>query len=244
MNAQEAMELGQRIAALVELGRVIQAYTLLAPVLAERTPFRLLDRIGGAVGAGPLAEVNAFLRRIAADKTEGGWVVIGAALQGQLERDAAGAFARSRDGIIAADVWYAADILGERVPGEALVRDFRPSLEHLLPWRDDENPWVRRAVGVAVHYWAKRSRGAPERAPEAETLLACLEPMFEERDIMVVKGISWGLKTLGRHYPDEVSDWLRVQVVERQRPHRAVLVRKALTYLSEEQRAHATGGAA
>jgi len=226
-----------------------QAYALLSPVLAERTPFPLLGRIGEAVGAGPLEaaspeqgrRVNAFLERIAAAKTEGGWVVIGSALEKQLDRDLEGAFARCRDFIIAGDVWYAADILGERVPGPALVADFQPALALLAPWREDDNRWVRRTVGVSVHFWAKRSRGAAEHTAQAEALLAFLEPMFEEWDMDAVKGVGWGLKTLGKHYPDLVADWLAQQVVHRQRRHRALMLRKDLTYLSDEQRARATG---
>ena len=239
MNTKEARELGQRIAALVQAGQVAQGYGLLAPVLAERTPFRLLDRIGEMVGAGPLEAVNAFLERIAADKTEGGWVVIASALGQQLDHDPVGAFAHCREYIIAADIWYATDILGERVPGPALVADFQPALDLLAPWREDANRWVRRTVGVAAHFWTKRSRG--ERAAEAEVLLAFLEPMFEEWEIDAVKGVGWGLKTLGKHYPDLVADWLAQQVVHRQRRHRAIMLRKALTYLSDEQRACATG---
>ena len=255
MKTREARELGERIAGLVQAGQLTQAYALLAPVLAERTPFRLLDRIGEAVGAEPLQaacpelalsavegqdrRVNAFLECIAADKTEGGWVVIGCALGQQLGRDPAGAFTRCREHIIAADVWYAADILGERVPGPALVADLQSALDLLVPWREDANRWVRRTVGVAVHFWAKRSRG--EHAAEAKGLLAFLEPMFEEWEMDAVKGVGWGLKTLGRHYPDLVADWVAQQVVQRQRRHRALMLRKALTYLSDEQRARATG---
>jgi 3-methyladenine DNA glycosylase AlkD len=241
MKTKEARELGKRIAALVQAGQPDKAYALLAPVLAERTPFRLLDRVGEAVGSGPLGATNAFLERIAADKTEGGWVVIASALGGQWDRDPAGAFARCREYIIAADVWYAADILGERVPGPALVADFQPALDLLALWREDANRWVRRTVGVAVHFWAKRSRGAAEHIAQAEALLAFLEPMFEEWDMDAVKGVGWGLKTLGRHYPGLVADWLAQQVVQRQRRHRALMLRKALTYLSDEQRARATG---
>ena len=246
MKTKEARELGKGIAALVQAGQMTQAYALLSPVLAERTPFRLLDCIGEAVGAGPLEEAgpgydrraNVFLERIAADKTEGGWVVIASALGKQLDRDPVGAFARCREYIIAADVWYATDILGERVPGPALVADFQPSLDLLAPWREDANRWVRRTVGVAVHFWAKRSRGAEEYTARAEALLAFLEPMFEEWDMDAVKGVGWGLKTLGKHYPDLVADWVAQQVGRR---HRALMLRKALTYLSDEQRARATG---
>jgi 3-methyladenine DNA glycosylase AlkD len=241
MKAKEARELGKQIAALVQAAQVEQAYALLSPVLAERTPFRLLDLIGEAVGAGPIETANAFLDRIAADKAEGGWVVIASALREQLERDAAGAFARCRDFVIAANIWYGTDILGERVPGPALVADFHPSLKFLAPWREDSNAWIRRTVGVAVHFWAKRSRG--EQAAEAEALLAFLEPMFEEWEMDAVKGVGWGLKTLGRHYPDLVADWLVEQVFHQQRRHRALMLRKALKYLPDEQRARITGDA-
>ena len=238
MKTQEARELGRDIAALVQAGKIVPAYDLLSPVLAQRTPFAMLDRIGAIVGANPLDPVNDFLDLIATDRTEGGWVVIGAALREGLGRDLAGAFARCRDFIIAGDVWYAADILGERVPGPALVNHFEPALEQLAPWREDPNAWLRRTVGVAVHFWAKRSRGAAELAGQAEKLLDILEPMFGEWDMTVVKGVGWGLKTLGRHYPDLVAGWLPGQITRR---HRALMRRKTLTYLSDEQRARATG---
>jgi 3-methyladenine DNA glycosylase AlkD len=239
MKTKEARDLGKRIAGVVQAGQIAQAYALLSPVLAERTPFRLLDRIGKAMGTGSLEAVNAFLERIAVDKTEGGWVVIASTLGGQLDHDPTGAFARCREYIIAADVWYAADTLGERVPGPALVANFQPALGLLAPWRQDANRWVRRAVGVSVHFWAKRSRG--KYAVEAGALLAFLEPMFEEWDMTAVKGVGWGLKTLGKHYPDLVANWLAQQVVHHQRRHRALMLRKALTYLSDEQRARAMG---
>lgn len=243
MKARAARELGERAATLVQSGQLDEAHALLFPVLAERTPFPALGRIGETVGAGPLEAVNAFLGHIAVAKTEGGWVVIGSALGRQLDRDPPGAFARCRDFITAADVWYAADILGERVPGPALVAEFEPALALLAPWREDANRWVRRAVGVGVHFWAKRSRGAAEHTPRAEALLAFLEPMFEEWDMDTVKGVGWGLKTLGKYYPDLVADWLAQQVVPGQRRQRRLMLRKALTYLSDEQRARATGDA-
>ncbi|UCC77900.1 MAG: DNA alkylation repair protein [Anaerolineales bacterium] len=241
MKAQEAQALGERIAVLTEAGKMRQAYTLLAPILAQRTPFPILGRIGATVGRGPLQEVNAFLEQIAADRAEGGWVVIGTALGAQLDRDMGGAFDRCRRFVVRADVWYGADILGERVPGPALCLEFPPALDLLGPWREDASRWVRRTLGVAVHFWARRSRGAASHVPQAQALLAFLEPLFSEWDMDAVKGVGWGLKTLGRHFPDPVAAWLEEQVVVRKRRHRALMLRKALTYLSEEQRARATG---
>ena len=172
MKTQEARELGERIAALVRARQPLKAYALLAPILSQRTPFPLLERIGEAVGVGSKS-VNVFLEHIAAAKTEGGWVVIGKTLGEQLGRDREGAFARCRSYIIAADVWYATDILGECVPGPALVTDFQSALTLLAPWREDANRWVRRTVGVAVHFWAKRSHGAPERIPKPKCCWTC-----------------------------------------------------------------------
>lgn len=234
MKTHEARFLGQQACDLVGAGHIADAYTLLSPILAERTPFRLLDVIGEQVGAALLKSINPFLDHVAAQKTMGGWVVIASALREQLERDFPGAFAHCHKYVITADVWYATDILGERVPGPALVTDFDRALAALSPWREDENRWVRRTVGVAVHLWAKRSRGTAELSLQAGQLLSFLESMFEERDIDAIKGIGWGLKTLGKHYPDLAADWLKKQVT---RPHRALIRRKAMTYLSKKHSA-------
>ncbi len=240
MKAAEARELGKRIGDRVREGETEGAYVLLAPVLARRTPFPKLGRIGHAIGNGPIEKVDAFLDCIAARREEGGWVVIGAALGQWMARDMQGSFDRCLSYIVAADVWYGADILAERVPGPALVMDFDGALALLLPWREDENPWVRRAVGVAVHFWAKRSQGAPDLAPQAWRCLALLEPMIEEWNLPAAKGVGWALKTLGKHYPDLLITWLPRQL---RRPHRAVMAHKALSYLSEEERQHVRAAA-
>ncbi|HSQ39292.1 MAG TPA: DNA alkylation repair protein [Anaerolineales bacterium] len=234
MKSQDARALGESICNLIARGHVADAYALLSPVLAERISFRLLDVIGEQIGAVSLESANPFLEHIAAQNTMGGWVVVASALKGQLERDLPGVFARCHNYVILADIWYATDILGERVPGPALVTDFDRAFAALAPWRADENRWVRRTVGVAVHLWAKRSRGADEYSKQVKQLLTFLEPMFEERDIDAIKGVGWGLKTLGKYYPDLIGDWLTQQ---KNRPHRVLMMRKAITYLSKKQRA-------
>lgn len=231
MKAKEATDLGLRLAAYVRDDQLARAYELLRPVLRERTPFPTLRRIAGPVGSEPLALANAFLERVAAGGAEGGWVIIGQVLEQQLDRDLSGALARCHRFIVAADVWYGADILGEHVPG--------PALRELDPWRGDDSAWIRRAVGVAVHHWAKRSRGGREHVDRARGLLAFLEPMFGEWEMAAVKGVGWGLKTLGRYYPELLAEWLAEQRGQR---HRALMLRKALTYLSDEQRRLVVGG--
>jgi 3-methyladenine DNA glycosylase AlkD len=240
MNARQADALGAEIAGWVQRGTVDQACAMLDPVLAGRTPFRYLDRIGRAVGAGSPPETNTFLERIAAGQTEGQWVVIGSALNAQRDRDLDSALARCRIWIATTGTWYASDILGERVPGPALVETFERALDILAHWRQDPNRWVRRSLGVAVHFWAKRSRGAPDLAAQAGALLEFLDPMFEEWEMDAVKGIGWGLKTLGRTYPDLVAGWLEDQVVQRHRRHRALMLRKAITHLPDHRRVRLT----
>ena len=235
MRTKEAREIGKQVSTLVHKGRPQQAYTLLAPTLAERTKFPMLERIGEPIGAGPIDSTNTFLELAAQGKTEGGWVVIGASLREQLGRDMPGAFERARGAIRAAQVWYASDIIGERVPGQALVDCFDPALEQLDPWRRDTCSWVRRSVGVAVHMWAKRSGGAGELQPRAVTLMDFLEPLIQDWDMDAAKGTGWGLKTLGKYYPETLTGWLAERLAE-QTHMRAIVRRKAMTYLSEEQR--------
>jgi hypothetical protein len=232
--------LGDRLAALVTTGEIELAVDLLSPLLAERTSFAVLRRIAAPVGGVSIQPANRLLARIAEGRTEGGWVVIATVLDGQLDYDLADTLVRCRDYIVQANVWYAADILGEGVAGQALVRHFGLALDQLASWREDADTWIRRALGTAVHFWAKRSQGAAELNSEARALLALLTPMFGEWEMDAVKGIGWGLKTMGRNYPDLVVDWLAEDVVPAERRHRALILRKALTYLSDEQRARAT----
>jgi 3-methyladenine DNA glycosylase AlkD len=237
MNARDAAALGQQIARLVLGQQPRQAYAALAPVLDGRMRFPLLERIGEPMGACPPELVYAFLDRIAAAGTIGGWVVIGKALGALPKAERARAFDRCRLYMATADVWVAADTLGERVPGAALVSDFEQALRLLHPWQADANAWVRRATGVATHLWTKRSRGAPEQRPQAVKLLSLLEPLFEEQDEDAIKGIGWGLKTLGKYYPDLAADWLARQLGECARRPKALMLRKAVTYLSPRERA-------
>jgi hypothetical protein len=234
MKAKEADELAERITIALQSRQPTQAYELLESSITERTPFRALDRIGENIGNSPFNTLDPFLDLISTAGTMGGWVIIGSILKSKLDQGLVGALNRCRSLIIRSDVWYGADIFGERVPGPALVGHFEPALKTLAPWRHDPNRWVRRSVGVSVHSWAKRSRGSRDLIPRAEALLTFLEPLFEGWEIDAVKGVGWGLKTLGKHYPEQISNWLDLQVHQRQRRHRKLMLTKALTYLPEE----------
>jgi 3-methyladenine DNA glycosylase AlkD len=237
VKAKDADELAERVSSAIRSRQPIQAYSLLEPILAERTPFRILDRIGKRIGKNSFDMLNPFLDLISEAGAMGGWVIIGSALKIHLNQNLEETFERCRTMIIHADAWYGADILGERVPGPALVTCFKSALKALTSWQQDPNRWVRRSVGVSVHFWAKRSRGSADLVPRAAALLAFLEPMFEEWETDAIKGVGWGLKTLGKHYPDQLADWLEVQINQQQRRHRRLILKKALTYLPERHKA-------
>jgi len=243
ITSTRARELGESIKKDLQQGEIQSAYSLLAPVLAERTPFPKLGLIGEILGTAPQKQVNQFINTIADHQTEGGWVVIVKALEVQLSDDLPGAMARARQFIIDADIWYGADILGERVPGPALLSSFHPALDELRPWREDANMWVRRTVGVAVHFWAKRTRGKNGVDDQAASLLGLLAPMFWEWEMPAVKGVGWGLKTIGKYYPGILTSWLKTDILPKDRRYRALMLRKALTYLSPEQKDLVTAAA-
>jgi hypothetical protein len=225
-STADAVTLGREIAAHLDAGEPAAAMAVTAPLLKRRVPFALLDRLAREFGRGQMDKSDPFLVMLAKHGAIGSWPIIGTALGEQLEYDLPGALERERTLVQIGDVWYAADTVGERTAGRALVEYLYPAIEQLERWRGDQNRWVRRSIGVAVHVWAKRNRGA-ER-DKARRLLNLLEPLWGEEDIDAVKGIGWGLKTLGRYYPDLMIGWLLVQ--EKQ-PHRALMRRKARTYL-------------
>jgi 3-methyladenine DNA glycosylase AlkD len=235
MKTGEAKVLGECLVELLTTQRVNDAYTTLAPYLSQKISFATLDKVGVIVGAGPIPQVNDLLDKIVAGNILGGWPIVGKALTQQVGRDSAGAFRRCHQYIVAGDTWYATDILGERLHGTALVTEFKPTLTLLDPWRTDENRWVRRSIGVGVHVWAKRSKGHADLAPQTKQLLKFLELLFDEREIDTIKGIGWGLKTLGRYYPEVATEWL-ARVVVSHPNYRALMLRKALTYLPVKAR--------
>ena len=237
MNAREADDLGSNIALLLTSNQQGRAYEQLEPVINARTPFRLLDRIGSQISWTPFNQLDPFNALIAAGKSEGGWVVIASSLSAKYLDYPTEVFNRSHDFIVQADVWYAADITSERIPGPGLAVDFDRAIKLLADWRADENRWVRRSVGVAAHYWAKKSKADPNLRSQAEDLLSFLLPMFSEWEMDATKGIAWGLKTIGRNYPDLMVEWLVAEALTRNPKYRAHTLRKASLYLSDGQRA-------
>jgi hypothetical protein len=95
---------------------------------------------------------------------------------------------------------------------------------------------VQRAVGVSAHYWAKKSKGSKLQTKRAVELLNFMASMFTEWEMDAAKGIGWGLKTLGKFYPDILTNWLMEILSDQQLRYRAIMVRKSITYLPESKK--------
>ena len=228
MKTAEAREIGENISRRIGAGDLEGADLLLNPILNSKTAFSMLDLLGSRIGKESPERVNDYLDRISTLRTMGGWVVIASALKSRLLVDFHGAINRCEKFTRLSDTWYGVDIFGERVPGPAMVADLETTLEIIGPWQEDDNRWIRRMVGVSVHFWAKASRGSKRFENDVELILNFLEPMFTERNYDAVKGIGWGLKTLGRYYPDILTGWL---INQKTRPHTGLMMRKAVTFL-------------
>ncbi len=233
MKTQEARVLGDILQSLISSGAFTNTDELLFPLLRTKTSFAMLDVIGLRLGNGLMEPVNLYMEALSRYKTMGGWVVIASALRSQMAVDFPGAIQKCIRYTRLSSTWYGVDIFGERVPGPALVMDLNTTLQIISPWRNDDDRWIRRMVGVAVHYWAKAAHGAARLEREVEILLEFLTPMFTERNYDAVKGVGWGLKTLGRFYPAILTDWL---VSQKNQPHTALMMRKAVTFLPQEMK--------
>ena len=209
------------------------AVRTLQQLLSAKCEFSELDLVGkeiGHVGTGQPQKFFEAFDKIIDKGTMGGFVIVGRALTCFLETDFQGVMQKSREYTIKGDEWYVCDIIGERSLGQALVDHF----DETLPWLDaflrDENKWVRRSAGVAVHFFGKRVVDDPVKTKK---LLNLIEPYIEERDIDAVKGIGWGLKTIGRHHPGILVRFLKRQLRSRKRISK-LMVRKALTYVDDD----------
>ena len=61
-----------------------------------------------------------------------------------------------------------------------------------------------------------------------------LTPKIYERDIRILKGIGWGLKTFGRYYPDLLVPYIKTQISYKRIS--TVIINKCVTYLNEVSR--------
>ena len=113
MNRTEARKWATDCRDLLSAGDVEGVLAQLCPIVADRTPFPLLDLTGqvvaGAAATNPTA-FTALLDDPAATGEIGAWPLIGSALAAAyLPHDIPRAFAEARRYTLQADVWHATD---------------------------------------------------------------------------------------------------------------------------------------
>lgn len=241
LSKGEIKALAEVVGASAASGDIRDVVQLLKPVLDSKCPFANLDRLGKEIGtssiaSGELSKVIEAFDSIVDYNAMGGYVIVGQALIWFLPHRFETVMEKSREYIIKGNVWYVCDIIGERSLGHALVSEFDKTLVWLEKFIKDKNRWVKRSVGVAIHFFSKRVPDEPEKT---EKLLTLVEPYIEEKQIDFVKGIGWGLKTMGRYHPDIVVRFLNEQLIQGKDMSKT-LIRKAVTYLDEEKKKEVT----
>jgi 3-methyladenine DNA glycosylase AlkD len=205
------------------------------PLLEKKCPFSKLDLIGKTLGLHlkkkPELLIKGFDMLIESNKM-GSYVIVSQGLFQLMPENLDLIMEKSRQYIIYGDKWYVCDIFGERSIGMSLVNHFDITLPWIEKYLQDENKWIRRSAGVSIHFFSKRILDQKERTI---ILLNILEPHIEEKQIDIVKGIGWGLKTIGKYHPDILTEFLISQSSKDKNISKTML-RKALTYLPKDKR--------
>ena len=204
-------------------------------ILDGKCSFSKLDLIGKIIGHklkdSPELVVKGFDILIQYNKM-GSYVISGQGLTQLLPEHIDLVMEKSSQYIIFGDKWYVCDIIGERSIGKSLVDYFDITVPWIEKFLEDESNWIKRTAGVSIHFFSKRTINQKERTL---LLLNILEPHIEEKQIDVVKGIGWGLKTIGRYHPDILSQFI-VDQLQKKKKISKITLRKALTYLPDEKK--------
>jgi 3-methyladenine DNA glycosylase AlkD len=232
MNREWARSIAERCTEAINRDAWEEFWHVLNPVLETKVPFPLLDEIGKRLGAAgkdePSRYFGVFDEIVATDKM-GGYVIVGQALAAFLETELEASIRKAAEIVAGGKKWYVCDIVGERVLGQALVEHFDSAFSVLERMTVLEDQGVRRSIGVAVHFFAKRR---PEDVERMKQLLSLLAFLVDDKRVFVVKGVGWGLKTIGKHQPKLVEEYLK-ETLETKRISKLML-RKATTYLDGE----------
>jgi 3-methyladenine DNA glycosylase AlkD len=94
----------------------------------------------------------------------------------------------------------------------AAVVEANPSwmVPTLAKWNRSSNPWKRRQSVVSlIEYAARRSRFLP-----FEQLIALVEPLLDDDEYYVQKGVGWTLREIYNAYPVEAAGYIEDKVLQ------------------------------
>jgi len=237
MKKSEALTIANNCIHYIENRKTPSVWNELLPILNSRTSFQMLDIIGREMGERIVSHKNNYLNffdQLSKKKLMGGYVIIAQALIYLLPHDCNECFVKTKKYMIEGDEWYVCDIFGERVLGYAIINHYDKTQTFFRNYTLDDNHWVKRSVGVAAHFFAKKCRDTKRDDKKAAEILTLLDTQISERDIRIIKGIGWGLKTLGRYYPELLVPYIKTQIMSKRIS--AVIIRKSVTYLDKNQK--------
>jgi 3-methyladenine DNA glycosylase AlkD len=227
-SMRNANAVASKTEALIREDNLEEACGILDPLAFRRTKFPILDRVGTRLGQTGLRNATFLeaLDQMISRGSVGYYVIVGSALAQRLGPNMATCLRKTAEYVVIGENWAKCDSIAERVWGQALAYNFPRAYKYLARMRDHDNRWIRRAVGVAVHYFTKRK---PTAMAELRKLLVLLAPELGEREYDAIKGIGWGFKTIGKYQPKLLTRFLESHV-KRAHPTKLML-RKATTHL-------------
>ena len=180
-------------------------------VLSKKVKFPILEHLALMFYENiPTNQLFHFCDKIIDMDYEGGYPLVGKCLQFHLEKDLDFCFDKAVNYILRGNVWYACDLISERVFGHGMLVDFQRSFPKAKNLTKHESDWIGRGIGVATHYAVKK------KLPKAdvEKLLELALSESSRKEFHVKRGVGWGAKTIAKFHPDLIEKH-REQVEER-----------------------------
>lgn len=81
-------------------------------------------------------------------------------------------------------------------------------LDQVESWTKDPNMWVRRAALVMTLPWTKQNHPSDAERDARDRILGWAAEYVPDRDWFIQKAIAWWLRSLSKHDPDRVRDFL------------------------------------
>ena len=99
--------------------------------------------------------------------------------------------------------WEHADDLA-KIYADALEADNEAVVPTLKRWNKSENSWKRRlSMTSLIEYEVKRDKVLPYKA-----LMTFIEPLIDDDDYYVQKGLGWTIREIGNAYPEQFRKFL------------------------------------
>ncbi|MCK4547275.1 MAG: DNA alkylation repair protein [Candidatus Eisenbacteria sp.] len=229
LSSQRAAELALECGVHLAADNLDAFWGCLQPVLKAKISDESLALFGEILGEQASKDPERYFRafdEMVEKKSQGCYVIVAKALSRMLETHLEQCCDHARDYIAQGESFEVSDYVGQGVLGQALVKYFDQTVGVLDKLSHDESRWVRRSVGAAVQFFSEEVRDADRN----QRLLELTLPLMATDDDVVLKGVGWGLKTIGRYHPKLLEKFLKTHIGRREIS--LAVVKKAVAYLN------------